>query len=90
MEFIITLEQRKINREKIDKDEKFTVRHIRGIIVGCGRAGKTTLMERLKGTSYPKLKNIRSTVIADVHSNCFEVLEEDKTIRCSFFTIHLI
>lgn len=84
MEFIITLEQRKKIREKIDRDEEIKVCHIRGIIVGCGGAGKTTLLERLKGTSYPKLKNIKSTVIADVHSNCFEVLEEDKTIKCSF------
>lgn len=84
MECIIPLEQRKQNRAKIDRDEEITVRHIRGIIVGCGGAGKTTLLERLKGTRYPKLKNIRRTVIADVHSNCFEVLEEDKTIRCSF------
>lgn len=49
--------------------------------MGCERAGKTTLMERLKGTSYQKLKNIKSTVIADVHSNCFEVLEEEETIK---------
>lgn len=68
----------------MDKDEEITIRHIRGIIVGCGGAGKTTLLERLKGTRYQKLKNIKSTVIADVHSNCFEVLEEDLTIKCSF------
>lgn len=88
MKFIITLEQRKINREKIQRDEKITVRQIRGIIVGCERAGKTTLMERLKGTSYQKLKNIKSTVIADVHSNCFEVLEEEETIKCSFYNTY--
>lgn len=73
----------------MDKDEEITIRHIRGIIVGCGGAGKTTLLERLKGTSYQKLKYIKSTVIADVHSNCFEVLEEDLTIKCRFLTIHM-
>lgn len=84
MEFIITLEQRIKNRGKIDRDEEITVRHIRGIIVGCGGAGKTTLLERLKGTRYPELKKIKSTVIVDVHPNCFDVLEKKKTIKCRF------
>lgn len=65
----------------MDKDKEITIRHIRGIIVGCGGAGKTTLLERLKGTSYQDLPT-ESTVIADVHPNCFEVLEEDQNIKC--------
>lgn len=67
----------------MDKDKEITIRHIRGIIVGCGGAGKTTLLERLKGTSYQDLQKIESTVIADVHPNCFGVLEEDQNIKCS-------
>lgn len=51
--------------------------------MGCGGAGKTTLLERLKGTSYQDLQKIESTVIADVHPNSFEVLEEDQNIKCS-------
>lgn len=84
LQFIITLEKGIKTVVKMDKDKEITIRHIRGIIVGCGGAGKTTLLERLKGTSYQDLQKIESTVIADVHPNCFEVLEEDQNIKCSF------
>lgn len=70
--------------EKVDKDKEITIRHTRGIIVGCGGAGKTTFLERLKGASRKDLEKIKSTVIVDVHPNCFEVLEEEQTIKCSF------
>lgn len=85
MEFIITLGQRIENREKIERDEEISVRDIRGINVGCGGAGKTTCLERFKGTPSSKLKNNKSTVIDDVHSNRFEVLEKGNTIKCRFF-----
>lgn len=66
---------------KMGKDIEITIRHTRGIIVNCRGAGKTTLLKRLKGTSYHDLQKIQSTVIADVHPNCFEVLEEDQNIK---------
>lgn len=51
--------------------------HSRCIIVGCAGAGKTTLLRRLGNASYKELMKIKSTEIADVHVNHFEVLKNE-------------
>lgn len=75
-------------REYLSKGE-LTIQHIRCIIVGCARAGKTTLLSRLKNIPYEELKNIESTEIIDVHVNIFEVNKEEETIQCTFPFIKL-
>lgn len=69
---------------------QLTVRHTRCIIVGCGNAGKTTLLKRLQNVSYEELvKTDRTemveetdrTEMVDFHVNCFEVLAEENTIQ---------
>lgn len=69
-------------REYLSKGE-LTIQHIRCIIVGCARAGKTTLLRRLKNIPYEELENIESTEIIDVHVNIFEVNKEEETIQCT-------
>lgn len=54
--------------------------HIRGIIVGCAGAGKTTLFRRLQDMLWIDT-TINTTEIADVHVNSFEILKKKKTIR---------
>lgn len=75
-------------REYLSKGE-LTIQHIRCIIVGCARAGKTTLLSRLKNIPYEELKNIESTEIIDVHVNIFEVNKEEETIQCTLPFIKL-
>lgn len=75
-------------REYLSKGE-LTIQHIRCIIVGCARAGKTTLLRRLKNTPYEELKNIESTEIIDVHVNIFEVNKEEETIQCTLSFLKL-
>lgn len=75
-------------REYLSKGE-LTIQHIRCIIVGCARAGKTTLLSRLKNIPYEELKNIESTEIIDVHVNIFEVNKEEGTIECTLPFIKL-
>lgn len=58
-----------------------TVRHVRCIIVGCGNAGKTTLLKRLQNVPYEELLKTGRTEMVDVHVNSFEVLAEEKTIQ---------
>lgn len=56
--------------------------HIRGIIVGCTGAGKTTLFTTLQDMLLKTTcRQINSTEIADVHVNSFELLKKKKTIR---------
>lgn len=69
---------------------QLTVRHTRCIIVGCGNAGKTTLLKRLQNVSYEELvetdrtemvEETDRTEMVDFHVNCFEVLAEENTIQ---------
>lgn len=69
-------------REYLSKGE-LTIQHTRCIIVGCARAGKTTLLSRLKNVPYKGLEQIESTGIIDVHVNIFEVNKEEETIQCT-------
>ena len=55
---------------------ELTFYHARGIIVGCGGAGKTTLMKRLMDTPFEQLTETKSTEIVDVHVNAFSVLDD--------------
>lgn len=66
--------------------EKFTVRHVRCIIVGCSGAGKTTLLRRLQNAKLKDLKNVKTTELVDVHANIFDVLENENTIQGNFYT----
>lgn len=54
---------------------KLTFYHARGIIVGCGGTGKTTLLMRLMDTPFEKLDPKR-TEIVDVHVNAFSVMDD--------------
>nr|XP_034322044.1 uncharacterized protein LOC105340271 isoform X2 [Crassostrea gigas] len=56
-----------------------SVYHVRFIIVGCGKAGKTTLLKRLQNVSFDELMQIERTEMVDSHS--FEVLLEEETIQ---------
>lgn len=60
---------------------ELTVCHVRCIIVGCGKAGKTTLLKRLQNLSYDEVKQTESTEMVDFHVNSFEVLLEEETIQ---------
>lgn len=62
-------------------EEQISVSNIRCIIVGCGNAGKTTLLKRLQNVSYEELKITDRTEMVDVHVNSFEVLVEENTIQ---------
>lgn len=69
---------------------QLTVRHVRCIIVGCGNAGKTTLLKRLQNVSFKELQktDIPTTDLIDVHANSFEVLAEKNTIQSKFCFSH--
>lgn len=65
-----------------------TVRHVRCIIVGCGKAGKTTLLKRLQNVTFEELIKTDRTELVDVHVNSFEVLEEQNTIQSKLYFWH--
>ncbi|XP_062586808.1 uncharacterized protein LOC134248417, partial [Saccostrea cucullata] len=48
------------------------VNHARCIIVGCTKAGKTTLLKRLQDKPFKDVKNVEETQGVDVHANSFE------------------
>lgn len=75
-------------REFLSKGE-LTVCHVRCIIVGCGKAGKTTLLKRLQNLSYDEIKQTESTEMVDFHVNSFEVLLEEETIQSKTICISL-
>lgn len=75
-------------REFLSKGE-VTVCHVRCIIVGCGKAGKTTLLKRLQNFSYDEVKQTESTEMVDFHVNSFEVLLEEETIQSKTICISL-
>lgn len=68
------------------RKEKIDISHIRCIIVGCAHAGKTTFLRRLENTQFEKLKNeVKSTEMADIYVNMFEVSEDRETIESKLF-----
>lgn len=68
---------------------KITVCHVRCIIVGCGKAGKTTLLKRLQNVSFDELMQIERTEMVDFHVNSFEVLLEEETIKSNIICISI-
>lgn len=75
----------KVGEKKLKKflrKEKIDISHIRCIIVGCAHAGKTTFLRRLENIQFAKLKNeVKSTEMADIYVNMFEVSEDRETIE---------
>lgn len=79
----------KQHKPEIDDDKlrqflskgNISVCHVRCIIVGCGKAGKTTLLKRLQNASFDELMRIERTEMVDFHVNSFEVLLEEETIQ---------
>lgn len=65
--------------------KQLTVRHVRCILVGCGGAGKTTLIRRLQNAKFKDLKNIETTELVDVHYNILDWLENENTIQGNIF-----
>lgn len=76
-------------RQFLSKGE-ITVCHVRCVIVGCGKAGKTTLLKRLQNASYDELNGqIERTEMVDFHVNSFEVLTEEETIKSNIICISI-
>lgn len=71
------------------REKEIKISHLRCIIVGCAHAGKTTFLKRLETTNFEKLKNIKTTEMADVHVNIFEVSEDGETIERKLFDIKM-
>ncbi|XP_062588428.1 uncharacterized protein LOC134250093 isoform X2 [Saccostrea cucullata] len=55
------------------RTEVTTVRHARGLVVGCAGAGKTTLLYSLMGKSLDEIKEIKSTRGLQVYEHIFTV-----------------
>lgn len=75
-------------RQFLSKGE-ITVCHVRCIIVGCGKAGKTTLLKRLQNVSFNELMQTERTEMVDFHVNSFEVLLEEETIQSNILCISI-
>ncbi|XP_062617780.1 probable serine/threonine-protein kinase pats1 [Saccostrea cucullata] len=58
------------------RTQKTTVRHARGIVVGCADAGKTTLLYSLMGKRLEEMKKIKSTRGLQVYEHIFSVKDE--------------
>ncbi|XP_062584881.1 uncharacterized protein LOC134246510 [Saccostrea cucullata] len=56
---------------------KTTVRHARGVVIGCAGVGKTTLLYRLMGKSLQEIKKIKSTRGLCVYEHIFSVEKGD-------------
>ncbi|XP_062583390.1 uncharacterized protein LOC134245145, partial [Saccostrea cucullata] len=56
---------------------KTTVRHARGVVIGCAGVGKTTLLYRLMGKSLQEVKEIKSTRGLCVYEHIFSVEKGD-------------
>ena len=76
------------NREKFVKSMKIgniSVYNGRGMVIGCARAGKSTLVKKLKGE---KNLNTTSTSGIEVHSHLFKLHENESTITGKHFQHH--
>lgn len=90
-----TLDGKQQHNPEIDDDKlrqflskgNISVCHIRCVIVGCGKAGKTTLLKRLQNASFDELMRIERTEMVDFHVNSFEVLLKEKTIQSKVLLI---
>lgn len=90
-----TLDGKQQHNPEIDDDKlrqflskgNISVCHVRCVIVGCGKAGKTTLLKRLQNASFDELMRIERTEMVDFHVNSFEVLLKEKTIQSKVLLI---
>ncbi|XP_062618923.1 uncharacterized protein LOC134280526 [Saccostrea cucullata] len=62
--------------KKFLRNEKTTVSHARGILVGCAEAGKTTLLKRLRGKRQSVNEITDSTRGLEVHQHLFIVRDK--------------
>ncbi|XP_065922668.1 uncharacterized protein [Magallana gigas] len=84
-----TIDGKQQHNPEIDDDKlrqflskgNISVCHVRCIIVGCGKAGKTTLLKRLQNVSFDKLMQTERTEMVDFHVNSFDVLLKEETIQ---------
>ena len=67
------------------KKGKNSVYNGRGMVIGCARAGKSTLVKKLKGE---KDLNTTSTSGIEVHSHFFKLHENESTITGKHFQHH--
>ena len=68
------------------KKGKISVYNGRGMVIGCARAGKTTLVKKLKGE---KDLNTTSTSGIGVHSHLFKLSENESTITGKHFQMYI-
>lgn len=78
------------DRDKFVKSMKIgniSVYNGRGMVIGCARAGKTTLVKKLKGE---KDLNTKSTSGIEVHSHLFKLHENESTITGKHKQLHIV
>lgn len=68
------------------KKGKISVYNGRGMVIGCARAGKSTLVKKLKGE---KDLNTTSTCGIEVHSHLFKLNENESTITGKHFQLYI-
>lgn len=68
---------------------EITVCYVRCIIVGRGKAGKTTLLKRLQHVSSDELIQTGLTEMVDVPVISFDVLSEEETIQSNILCISI-
>lgn len=71
------------------KDGIISAYNARGMVIGCARAGKTTLVKKLKGEKDLKTD---STSGIEIHSHVFKLNENETTIfgKKFHFSFHYI
>ena len=74
-----------VNREKFVRSMKagnISVYNGRAMVIGCARAGKTTLVKKIKGD---KDLQTTSTSGIEIHSHAFKLNSDDSTIIGKYF-----
>lgn len=61
---------------------KISVFNARGMVIGCARAGKTTLVKKLKGETD---LNTESTSGIEIHTHVFKLNADESTIHGKYF-----
>lgn len=69
------------------KKGKISVYNGRGMVIGCARAGKSTLVKKLRGE---KDLNTKSISRIRVHSHLFKLNENESTITGKHFLLYIL